>query len=307
MPEPVCQDAIHTFPDLSRIVMNTTYYDGNATEYDWTLDKGSIINTNSSGGELALLLTETNGGTRLSSTRYLHYGTITARLKTGRWGGVVTAFITMSDIKDEIDWEFPGNATTEGQTNYFWQGNIPAWPATHGATIGNLSFLTDTFETYHDFTIDWQIDTLTWLIDGHIVHQVVASDTVVNGTSNYPNTPSRIQLSLWPAGIPSEPTGTVSWAGGMINWQDPDYLSAGHFYALIQGINVTCHDPAAATNDTTGYVYGTNQSAFTPSVAFSNASTINAARGMMAGAAGPVGVWTIACAVVFSLVGTMSA
>jgi hypothetical protein len=45
-------------------------------------------------------------------------------VKTGRWAGVVTAFITMSDIKDEIDWEFPGNATTEGQTNFFWQGFI---------------------------------------------------------------------------------------------------------------------------------------------------------------------------------------
>lgn len=37
------------------------------------------MNTNSSGGELVLLLTETNGGTRISSTRYVHYGTITAR------------------------------------------------------------------------------------------------------------------------------------------------------------------------------------------------------------------------------------
>lgn len=45
-------------------------------------------------------------------------------VKTGRWGGVVTAFITMSDIKDEIDWEFPGAQTSEGQTNYFWQGII---------------------------------------------------------------------------------------------------------------------------------------------------------------------------------------
>ena len=49
------------------------------TYFAQTLDKGTIINTNSSGGELALLLTETNGGTRLSSTRYVHYGTITAR------------------------------------------------------------------------------------------------------------------------------------------------------------------------------------------------------------------------------------
>jgi hypothetical protein len=30
----------------------------------------------------------------------------------------------MSDIKDEIDWEFPGSQVTEGQSNYFWQGVI---------------------------------------------------------------------------------------------------------------------------------------------------------------------------------------
>jgi beta-glucanase (GH16 family) len=30
----------------------------------------------------------------------------------------------MSDIRDEIDWEFPGQQTTQAQTNYFWQGNI---------------------------------------------------------------------------------------------------------------------------------------------------------------------------------------
>jgi hypothetical protein len=45
-----------------------------------------------------------------------------AAVKTGRWKGVVAAFITMSDAKDEIDWEWPGTATTEGQSNYFWQG-----------------------------------------------------------------------------------------------------------------------------------------------------------------------------------------
>ena len=43
-------------------------------------------------------------------------------VKTGRWKGVVTAFITMSDAKDEIDWEWPGTVTTEAQSNFFWQG-----------------------------------------------------------------------------------------------------------------------------------------------------------------------------------------
>jgi hypothetical protein len=97
---PVCQDANHTFSDNSRILPNATDFDGNATKYgmliqfhisplslltnrnsriDWVVDKGNIINTNSSGGALGMILTESNGGTRLSSTRYVHYGTITAR------------------------------------------------------------------------------------------------------------------------------------------------------------------------------------------------------------------------------------
>ena len=41
-------------------------------------------------------------------------------VKTGMWKGVVTAFITMSNVRDEIDWEWPGAVTTEAQTNYFW-------------------------------------------------------------------------------------------------------------------------------------------------------------------------------------------
>ena len=41
---------------------------------------------------------------------------------------MVTAFITMSPIKDEIDWEWPGTKTTEAQSNYFWQGVIRMYP-----------------------------------------------------------------------------------------------------------------------------------------------------------------------------------
>ena len=92
----------------------------------------------------------------------------------------------------------------------------------------------------------------------------------------------------------------------MIDWNDPDYVAAGHFYALVSGVNVTCHDPASASApaNTQSYVYGQNSSAFTPSVALSNASTINGASGLMAGVNGGWGLWTaMASAVVFSLVG----
>lgn len=42
------------------------------------MDTGVIWNTGKNGGELALTLMKEGGGTRLSSTRFLHYGTVTA-------------------------------------------------------------------------------------------------------------------------------------------------------------------------------------------------------------------------------------
>jgi len=73
----------------------------------------------------------------------------------------------MSNIKDEIDWEFPGANTTNGQTNFFWQGNIRAFmhsslvtlvcmahaqPAnkTQGEVAEDIS---DAYSNYHAFTV----------------------------------------------------------------------------------------------------------------------------------------------------------
>jgi len=193
----------------------------------------------------------------------------------------------MSDIKDEIDWEFPGNATTEGQTNFFWQGFIPQ--TTNGVTETGL---TDTYANWHDYTIDWQPDSMTFLVDGNVTRTVKASDCInsTTGVSQYPSTPSRIQLSLWPAGISTEPAGTVQWAGGMINWNDPDYTSAGHFYALFQSVSVQCNDPTPPNSSVTSYVYGANTTLDTPSIAFSNASTMVNGASSLSGVNGMHGV-----------------
>ncbi|KAI0300140.1 glycoside hydrolase family 16 protein, partial [Multifurca ochricompacta] len=269
-PSPICQSATYTFTSNSRIHSNVSLFDGNATAYDWVLNKGDIFNTNSSGGELALVLTQNNGGTRISSTRYVHYGKITATMKTGRWNGVVTAFITMSNIKDEIDWEFPGANSTTGQTNFYWQGNIPA--KTQGQVESGIS---DTYSNYHAFTIDWQQDNLTFLVDDKVVRTVNKADVIdANGVAHYPTTPASIQISLWPAGINTSAPGTVEWAGGMIDWQDSDYQSAGHFYALVKSVEVQCNDPVPPSPNVTSYIYGANSSALTPDIIFSNQSAL---------------------------------
>jgi beta-glucanase (GH16 family) len=95
---------------------------------------------------------------------------------------------------------------------------------------------------------------------------------MINGVANYPQTPSRIQLSIWPAGIPGEPQGTVDWSGGMIDWSNSDYQSAGHFYAIVQEVDVKCATVDAVQNDTTSYTYGANATTDEPAIELSNAS-----------------------------------
>ena len=71
-----------------------------------------------------VLLTMAEGtvGTLLASSTYMWYGNVQARFKTSRGAGVVTAFILLSDVKDEIDYEFVGVELTTAQTNYYYQG-----------------------------------------------------------------------------------------------------------------------------------------------------------------------------------------
>ncbi|KZP33735.1 glycoside hydrolase family 16 protein, partial [Athelia psychrophila] len=262
MPAPVCQSSNYTFADLSRIQTTSSAYDGDASKYDWVVDGGNVTASN---GAVAMILTETNGGTRLSSTRYVHYGNITARIKAGRWAGVVTAFITMSDIKDEIDWEWPGNDTTQGQSNWFWQGVVRE----------SNNGISDIYENWHDYGISWTPTALSWLVDGKVVRTVAAADSLAGGVSEYPSTPSRIELSIWPAGISSSAPGTVAWADGMIDWTDPDYVAAGNqFEVFVSSVSVTCGDPTAAAAGVEAYVYGANTTTNTPGVAFSSNTTV---------------------------------
>ncbi|KIM91624.1 glycoside hydrolase family 16 protein [Piloderma croceum F 1598] len=259
---PICQTANYTFEDTTRIA-NLTDYNGDATKHDFLLNSGNISAINNT---LVLYLTEDNGGTRISSTRYVHYGTMTARMKTGRWAGTVAAFITMSDMKDEIDWESPGDSVHAMQSNWFYEGEIPT--VTNGATHQISS---DSYENYHDYTINYQQDQIQWLIDGQVVRTVSA-----NSSNSMPSTPSRMEFSLWPAGINTSAPGTIQWAGGkfyqcMINWNDPDYLANGNrFQIVIESISVVCAD--SPPTGSTSYVYGTNTSAG-PSIAYSNAPT----------------------------------
>ncbi|KAI5310164.1 hypothetical protein KEM55_001005 [Ascosphaera atra] len=190
-------------------------------------------------------------GTLLANNHYVWYGKISARLRSSRGAGVVTAFILMSDVKDEIDFEFVGADLKNAETNYYFQG-IPIWTNQISAS------LSDTFANYHDYEIDWKPDHITWSIDGQEVRTLKKSDTYNETTKQYdfPQSPSRVQLSLWPAGLESAAKGTIEWGGGLVDWESDDVKKNGYYYALVDKVSIECYDPpSSAGSGSKSYVY----------------------------------------------------
>jgi len=60
----------------------------------------------------------------------------------------------------------------------------------------------------------------------------------------------------------------------MINWNDSDYVSAGHFSTLVKSVTVKCADPDRPGPNMTSYKYGRNTTAETPSIFLSNQTTL---------------------------------
>jgi beta-glucanase (GH16 family) len=219
-----CLTGNYTFvPQRVYIKENETEVQTNAQKYDFSIDYGSpnaIIDPAT--GSIQVKLTKPKSGVqgegaRISTIRYLQYAKITASLIAPPQKGVVTAFITMSGVQDEIDFEVLGNDTTTVQTDLFYRG-IPEFPKHTGTHyVGNVS-------VENQYTIDWNRKRIEFSINGKVVRTVNQADsyqvnvTTSNGTRPfgkywYPETPSQVQFGLWDGGN-SPDAGVSAWAGG---------------------------------------------------------------------------------------------
>lgn len=99
-------------------VRSQSRYLGNASETNWV----SSGQPREYQDGVILTMAPSTVGTLLMSAHYVWYGKISVDMKTSQGDGVVSAFILMSDMKDEIDFEFVGNNVKEAQTNYYFQG-----------------------------------------------------------------------------------------------------------------------------------------------------------------------------------------
>ncbi|KAL2158139.1 hypothetical protein VTH06DRAFT_4707 [Thermothelomyces fergusii] len=255
VPAPVCQDKVYKMDSLDRY-KDISEYLGDPSETDW-VGQGEPLLYN---GSVLLTMPPKSVGTVLATTTYVWYGKVKARLKTSRGAGVVTAFILFSDVKDEIDYEFVGVDLQTAQTNYYFQG-IPDY-----SNSGNITVSGNTYDEFHEYEIDWTPDEIRWLVDGKVGRVKKRSETW-NATANqwdYPQTPSRVQISLWPGGLESNAKGTIDWAGGVIDWNSPEIQTYGYYFATFSEVSVECYktDTPPGTNNGKSYYYsdirGTN-------------------------------------------------
>ncbi|KAK1254064.1 hypothetical protein MKX08_008059 [Trichoderma sp. CBMAI-0020] len=254
-PEPVCKSKTLTFDSKLSSIADISKYLGDPSTADWVAQGEPAYFD----GNVLLTMPKNSVGTVMATTEYMWYGNVKARFKTSRGKGVVTAFILLSDVKDEIDYEFVGVDLGTAQTNWYFQG-IPDYD-----NSGNITSLSDTFNNFHDYEIRWTPDNIQWLVDGKVGRTVNRKDHW-NATSNqwsFPQTPSRVQISIWPGGLASNAPGTIAWAGGEIDWNAPDIQKAGYFYATFESVTVECYNATSGLGSSSGTSYTYNNIAGT--------------------------------------------
>ncbi|KAJ5212285.1 glycosidase crf2 [Penicillium cinerascens] len=271
-PMPICESKSYTWENLDNCALNTKYL-GDASKSDWTYSGFPKTEDNN----LLMTMPKDSVGTLFANNHYIWYGKVSGKIKSSRGQGVVTAFILLSDVKDEIDYEFVGADLAAVQTNYYWQGVLD-WHNGGNASVDGG----DTFDDWHTYEIDWTPEQVQWIVDGEVKRTLLKSDTF-NETANryqFPQTPSRLQMSIWPAGQASNAKGTIDWAGGLINWDSQDIQEKGYYYATIGQVDIECYTPPAGTTQTgnTSYLY-TSEAAMQANVEIVGNSTVLGSMG----------------------------
>ncbi|RMY22808.1 hypothetical protein D0867_02476 [Hortaea werneckii] len=159
----------------------------------------------------------------LISDWYIMFGRVEITMKSAPGKGIVSSVVLQSNDLDEIDWEWVGTATQQVQSNYFGKGQTGSYnrAALHDAP--------DCQNTWHKYTIDWTSDEIVWQIDGTTVRALKAEDSL----GPYPQTPMQVKFGIWAGGDPSNPQGTIDWAGGVTDY------TAGPYTMLVDSISVT--------------------------------------------------------------------
>lgn len=161
----------------------------------------------------------------LQSTFYIFFGIVEMHVKMAKGGGIVSSAVLQSDDLDEIDWEWVGYNTSEIQTNYYSKG-------VSDYENGEFFWVDNADTEFHNYTTHWTKEKLEWWLDGQLLRTLTYDETKNSSGSYYPQTPCNVRIGIWPAGDPSNPQGTIEWAGGEVDYD------AGPYTMVVKDVRV---------------------------------------------------------------------
>jgi beta-glucanase (GH16 family) len=108
--------------------------------------------------------------------------------------GVVATFIGISNVLDEIDFEFvtgvPGQEA-QAQANWYFHG----W-RDHDKGFGQGDVTGTVFDSFHNYRVDWNAERIIWTVDGDEINRLVKAD-MGDQAYRFPSTPMRISFGIW--------------------------------------------------------------------------------------------------------------
>ncbi|KAI8057669.1 concanavalin A-like lectin/glucanase domain-containing protein [Syncephalis plumigaleata] len=241
-PRPGCKSYSTQFGDAKKLTPLDDY-DGNYQKYELYSDfkpNYALINSN---GELQLDLKYRGDqkneagnyggfGATVTWTRFMLYGKATVEMKSASVSpGVVSSFITKSPEGDEIDFEWVGKDPKEVQTNFYYRGELDYTKGAHHKVTDG-----DTSKEYHKYTIEWTPEYVAWGVDGKEIRRLAktAANKKEDGSFKYPDSLSRVQLSIWDGGMGLK--GTADWAGTPTDWSDKNKV----YSMYVKSLTIEC-------------------------------------------------------------------
>ncbi|KAF9551394.1 hypothetical protein EC957_009279 [Mortierella hygrophila] len=259
-PQAFCSN-IHEDFHQPKLASSKTF-NGNPYQYDFTTDyNAESVSIQDSKLKISMKLDRIPNsygrpqglGSVVSTTRFMQYGKVKARIKTGSSSpGVVSAFIIRNeDPGDEIDFEVVGRDPTEAQTNFYYR-TPPDMPTDliDYSNTGKQPLNTNTALDFHDYEIEWMPEYILWKVDDKVIRHVFRNETkddvgIDPATDHirkrYPSSPARIQFGIWDGGQGSE--GTAAWAGTPTDWSKPDQK----YEIQVDYVDIQCYYPGNET------------------------------------------------------------
>lgn len=175
----------------------------------WEVTNGQIQYDAEQGA--AFTINKKGDAPTIETSFYFFFGRTECILKVAPGAGVISSIVWLSDILDEVDWEFFGTNTTHAETNWFGRGEPDFTNAIYHPMDSNP------LDDYHNYTTTWTAERMDFYIDGQHVRELLYEEA--QGGEYYPQTPMKFSLGIWAAGDPEQPEGTRQWAQGTTDYE----------------------------------------------------------------------------------------